>query len=114
MRVTADMEPAAGTFVDFKVLDQALEALLEPLDHAMVLCEQDPLLDLLRSFSFRTVALNVEPTTEALASYVFHGLWADRVLLGATVVSVTVYETDKYSATVTDTRLGVYRVPERP
>ncbi len=93
-----------GGFIDFKRIDSALAAVLADLDHAMVLHESDPLLELLRGFGFRTVALSVEPTTEALAQLVFNEMQGS-----FTVVAVTVYETAKYSAFTTQPNPNVVR-----
>ena len=61
--------------------------------------DTDPLLPVLHELDMRVLALNVEPTTEAIAQVVFNWLARSK---GYAVVRVTVYETDKYSATCTD------------
>ena len=81
-------------FFDFKVLHRHLADLLDAFDHAMVLQHDDPLLSVLRAMSFRTVALSVEPTTEAIAQLVYNELRRS----GLSVLDVTVHETDKYAA----------------
>lgn len=82
-------------FLDFKKVSDSLKFVLEPLDHAMVLHTEDPLLPILRDMNFRTYAITVEPTTEAIAWEIFSKMdprfWE--------LMSVTVHETDKYSAT---------------
>lgn len=95
----------APDFTDFKDVKQALIAVLQPLDHAMVLYQADPLLRVLREMRFRTVALSVEPTTEAIASLVFNEL-----LPGFLIQSVTVHETDSYAATETRSNNTVRRL----
>lgn len=85
-------------FYDFKVLKDHLIHIIRDFDHALVLHTEDPLLPLIQG-AFRTqrfVVLNVEPTTETIAQYVFDQL---RAKLGRMVTSVKVHETDKYSAT---------------
>lgn len=94
-----------GQFVDFKQVDACLGAVLQDLDHAMVLHEADPLLPVLRGMGFRTVALSVEPTTEALAQLVFN-----EMSLRLAVECVVVHETAKYSSTVVEPNPEVRRV----
>lgn len=98
--VRVEAELSAPAFLDFKEAQDALRAVLAPLDHAMVLHRADPLLPVLRAAdaNFRLVALSVEPTTEALASLVFNDLWST---YGAQLKRVTVHETDKYAAVET-------------
>ena len=85
------------TFLDFKQVSNRLREVLEPLDHAMVLHDVDPVIATLRATlpEQRLVLLNVEPTTEHLAAYVYQQM---RDLI-YDVLSVTVHETAKYSAT---------------
>jgi len=56
---------------DYKVLKTLVEAVLEPLDHAMVLSAADPLREHFAPFSKRLVLLEEDPTTEVLARYLF-------------------------------------------
>ena len=86
-----------GAFLDFKAVSATLGAILEDFDHAMVLSVEDPLLPVLRSFRFRTVALSVDPTTEAIAQWIFNQLTVKHY----TVEFVRVHETDKYAAVAT-------------
>ena len=99
----------SDVFLDFKRLSDALWKVVEPMDHAMVLRASDPLLELLRGLGFRTVALSVSPTTEALASYVFGALVESGI--GCEVVDVVVHETDRYSARATTVDFEVRRLP---
>ncbi len=87
-------------FFDFKTLKVALEKIIEPMDHAMVLHVDDPLAKVLATHfaGFRMVLLNVEPTTENIAQFIFNKL-AETAAIRSNLVSVTVHETDKYSAT---------------
>lgn len=96
---------AGERFLDFKEASDYLGHVLADFDHAMVLAGTDPLLEGLRAFAFRTVALSVEPTTEALAQFVYNDMAASY-----TVLAVTVHETDKYSATVTGPDPNVRRL----
>lgn len=98
----------APGFVDFKRVSDVMKEELGHMDHAMVLHDLDPLLAALRFMDkgFRLVALSVEPTTEALATLAFNKLAAR----GLDVTSVTVYETDRYSATATEGRESVREV----
>ena len=83
-----------GPFLDFKEVRHALQVILADFDHAMVLWDQDSIVSSFRAWSFRTVVLNVEPTTEAIAEYVFNQM-ASR---GYNVFSIRVQETAKYAA----------------
>jgi 6-pyruvoyl-tetrahydropterin synthase len=103
--IVATVREEADEFIDFKKLDGILGELLEDFDHAMVLYVNDPLLALLQSLKMRTVALTVEPTTEAIAQYFFNELNGKFVVL-----KVAVSETAKYTATVDSLNLTVARV----
>lgn len=83
-------------FIDFKELDESLWKIIEPMDHAMVLQAEDPLVFSLVAMKFRVVKLAKEPTTEYLAEHILYELARE----GFNVESVTVHETNKYSATV--------------
>lgn len=95
LRVEVRIGAPDSQFTDFKAVDAALARVLEPLDHAMVLDFRDPLAAVLRGMSFRVLKLNCEPTTEALAAYVFNAL---HDAFGWRVHEVVAFETDKYSA----------------
>ena len=87
-----------GTFIDFKDVSRHLRTIIQPMDHAMVLYEKDPMAMALRIAlpTQRLVLLSVEPTTENIAAYVFrklHDVFH--------VTEVTVHETAKYTATCT-------------
>ena len=83
-------------FLDFKDVDADLCVLTDKLDHAMVLYIQDPMFFILQEAPTRLVGISAEPTTESLAQLVWNHM--SRFY---TLESVTVYETAKYSATVT-------------
>lgn len=96
VRVEVEVLLDPGQFVDFKEIDQVLEKLLSDFDHAMVLQDNDPLLETLKRMNFRTVGFEFEPTTENIAEWIFN-----RFLRRFQVIKVVVHETGKYSATVT-------------
>jgi 6-pyruvoyl-tetrahydropterin synthase len=104
--VTVDVLIEAKTFLDFKDVRKFLSDVLEDFDHAMVLWTDDPLVPILKSMNFRVVVLDAEPTTEAIASYVFNQL-ASRY---PEVQGVTVHETAKYAATATAPAAAVQRI----
>jgi len=94
--IRVDVGITTRAFLDFKVVSERLRDILEPFDHAMVLHNTDPVINALRTLpGQRLVMLSVEPTTENLASYIYQEMRD----LFHDVLSVTVYETDKYSAT---------------
>lgn len=106
IRVTAVLE--TNQFVDFKTVSDDLGKILEPLDHAMVLLSDDPVAKFLAEQGFRVFGLSVEPTTENVATLIFNvmvGLYQTELL------SITVHETDKYSATARMPRPSIHRVP---
>lgn len=87
----------SGVFIDFKTCTNVLKRELSPLDHAMVLKRDDPLILPLRECNFRVFDMITSPTTENIAEWLFKRLTA---ITDWKVVRVTVHETDKYSATV--------------
>lgn len=101
VRVEVSVNPI-GRFLDFKDVGRALQQILEPLDHALVLYGLDPVIPAVLAImpEQRMVLLNVEPTTEALAAYV----WRELGLLTLHPLQVTVHETAKYSAAVSRDR----------
>jgi 6-pyruvoyl-tetrahydropterin synthase len=86
-------------FYDFKTLDNWLDAIIKDFDHAMVLHAEDEFARIHAQFfgGARLVLLNVEPTTENIASYIFTQL--QNYSQQFTVSYVTVQETAKYGAT---------------
>lgn len=72
-----------GLVVDFKELKQTLKDILEPFDHSMVLHQDDPAAETLRTE--RLVLLSVNPTAENLASFVY-GKLIDQNLPPARVI----------------------------
>lgn len=87
-------------FFDFKVVKDLLVEVIQPMDHAMVLHNEDPIREMFIEMEFRHVLLNVEPTTENIAQVIFNILYK-RLRQDASVSldCVTVHETDKYTAT---------------
>jgi 6-pyruvoyl-tetrahydropterin synthase len=97
LRVEVQVRVPPDVFLDFKLVSGHLAGILAPLDHAMVLHDKDPLAHVLLVAGFRVVKLSSEPTTEALAQYVY----AEMARHAHAVVRVTVHETDRYSAETT-------------
>lgn len=93
-------------FIDFKKLSDHLKNVINDFDHAMVLWEHDPIREQFEAWKFRTVILSVEPTTEAIATYVFSQIRD----LSYDVAQVEVEETAKYSAIATHGDIQVKRV----
>ena len=104
VRVEVCLRVPDREFIDFKDVSDQLRYILEPLDHAMVLLEEDPVVADLTKHRFRVVTLNVEPTTENIAAYVYFKL---RVAFPGKLSYVTVHETDKYSATCTGLPMAI-------
>lgn len=103
MRVEVEVQGLTDTFLDFKDVDARLAQIVEPFDHAMLLEDNDPLVGVLKGFGFRVVMFTYEPTTEAIARRVFQRMQFCLDKPASWVVKrVTVFETDKYSATVTE------------
>lgn len=107
IKVEVDVQVQSDEFLDFKILDEAVENILEPLDHALVMHDADPLVDGIRKLfpAQRVVLLNVEPTSENLAEYIM-----GRMGTTYNVAKVVVYETDKYCAICTKYENRVVRV----
>lgn len=93
IEVEVETEP---TFLDFKQVKKILQLLTDRFDHAMLLWEDDPLLPVLQEFGFRTFKTTEHPTTEYVARRVHHHMFGH----GYKIKRTTVFETDKYSATV--------------
>lgn len=96
--VRFEIEIHTHEFLDFKEVSGRLKDYLAPRDHAMVLWKNDPFITLLMHLpEARVVVCDTEPTTEALAIDCFNYF---KNSYYPSIVRVTVYETDKYSATV--------------
>jgi len=106
--------PSTGMVADFKDLSTVVRGILDegrwcgadtvPWDHAVILWEQDPLLEVLRAadLDLRVVVMINMPTAEnmatLLASMIARGL-AEIPVVGADVIRVDVWETEKSCAT---------------
>jgi 6-pyruvoyltetrahydropterin/6-carboxytetrahydropterin synthase len=91
-----EVEVSAGvTFLDFKEVQRWLFSKAMEFDHAMLLGEGDPLISVLEGLGFDVYITDVDPTTEHIAEIVFAHMQKQYRTL-----RVTVFETDKYSATV--------------
>jgi 6-pyruvoyltetrahydropterin/6-carboxytetrahydropterin synthase len=90
-----------GRVIDFAVIKSRLcEWLEENLDHRMILWVHDPLLPALRDLDPAVVALPLNPTAEHLAQYMVETIApAELAGTGVRLVSCTVHETSKCSAT---------------
>jgi 6-pyruvoyl-tetrahydropterin synthase len=99
------------SFYDFKTLANVLRDILADFDHAMILHADDPFLVYLAKQGFRYVAMNVEPTTEAMTQLVFNAaeLFVND-LPDRRVSKVTMFETDRYSASIGTSNSLVWRV----
>lgn len=100
VKVEAEVASKNGGFLDFKAVAKDLKSILEPMDHAMVLWQGDDLLRVLAEMNFRTYRMELEPTTENIAKLIFYHL-TRMGFYDYLVYSVTVHETDKYSAKAT-------------
>jgi len=84
-----------GLVMDYSALKKVMhDAILDKLDHAMVLFFGDPAVDAVRGLQSRMVTITVQPSAENLATLVYNML-RDREIL---VTKVVVCETSKSSA----------------
>jgi 6-pyruvoyltetrahydropterin/6-carboxytetrahydropterin synthase len=90
-----------GRVIDFSVIkDRLCQWLEDNLDHRMVLWCHDPLLPALRDVDPSVVALPLNPTAEHLAQYMVETVGPQELAgTGVALVSCTVHETSKCSAT---------------
>ena len=87
---------ARGMVRDFEEIKQTLQAWIDQtLDHAMLLCKDDPLVEVLRARNERCVVMEANPTAEAIAKLMFDYA----VSSGLPVAQVTLWETDQSFAT---------------
>jgi 6-pyruvoyltetrahydropterin/6-carboxytetrahydropterin synthase len=89
-----------GFIVDFK----DIKAIFEPIDHAVILNDADPLLDILQKLNQKTYGLDgVNPTCEELARHIYDMLYCllDNSSVNALTISITLYENEVSSATFT-------------
>lgn len=86
-----------GMVIDFKILKEKIQGWLdENWDHALILCDPDPLLKAVSVSGHRHYALNGNPTAENMAEFLF--LLFEPAFPGITLVSVEVFEGSKSSA----------------
>ncbi|MCA1686825.1 MAG: 6-carboxytetrahydropterin synthase, partial [Planctomycetia bacterium] len=69
----------------------------ENLDHAMILCRDDPLLPLLREAGERVFVMEANPTAENIARLIYERAAGS----GLPVVEVILWETEKCQASYT-------------
>jgi 6-pyruvoyltetrahydropterin/6-carboxytetrahydropterin synthase len=92
---------ALGRVIDFGVIKSRLCAWVEDTwDHRMLLWSRDPLLGQLKEFDRMVVSVPFNPTAENIARYLVLNVGPELLAgLGVRLVSVTVEETRKCSAT---------------
>ncbi len=85
-----------GMVVDFRELKAKLKGWIDAtFDHRVILCERDPVVNVLKELGEPVVVLSENPTAENLAKFIFEEVTA----MGLPVVEVTFWETDSSSAT---------------
>jgi 6-pyruvoyltetrahydropterin/6-carboxytetrahydropterin synthase len=81
---------ACGMLIDFGEIKEKLQRWIdENLDHAMLMCRQDPLLPLLEARGERVFVMDSNPTAENIARLIYH----QAVQAGLPVVEVVLWET---------------------
>lgn len=86
---------ADGMVMDFSEVRRLLETWIDAeLDHRMILCVRDPLVEVLRSHGEPLVIMDVNPTAENIAKMIYD----EAHKLGLPVISVRVWETSKCDA----------------
>lgn len=89
---------ALGMLVDFTEIKRRVQSWIdENLDHNMLLRRDDPILPLLRERGERVFVMDENPTAENIARLIHERAVAS----GLPVVEVTLWETDRCSATYT-------------
>jgi 6-pyruvoyltetrahydropterin/6-carboxytetrahydropterin synthase len=84
-----------GMLVDFSEIKRHVQRWIdENLDHNMLLCEQDPLLPLLKERGERVFVMRENPTAENIARLIFE----QAIGAGLPVVEVLLWETDNCHA----------------
>jgi 6-pyruvoyltetrahydropterin/6-carboxytetrahydropterin synthase len=88
--IDADRLDAMGMVVDFSRVSEAVKAWIdEHLDHRMLLCREDPLVDVLRRAGEPVYVMEVNPTAENIAALI----WSAALDSGLQVSEVRVWET---------------------
>jgi len=84
-----------GMLVDFGEIKRKVQSWIEEnLDHAMILCRDDPLLPVLSERRERVFVMELNPTAENIARLIFDHAAAT----GLPVVEVVLWETEKCHA----------------
>ena len=85
-----------GMVRDFTEIKRAIQGWIDSnLDHKMILCQEDPVLPLLRKLKEPLFVIDVNPTAENLARLIYD----ETKRLGFPVTSVRLWETDSSFAT---------------
>lgn len=80
-----------GMVMDFSDVKAVLKSWIdETLDHTMLLCKDDPMVDVLKQNKERFYLMDENPTAENIAKLIFTKAQAE----GLPVVSVTLWESD--------------------
>ena len=88
-----------GMVMDFGEIRTSLEAWVDAeLDHRMILCREDPLLEILRENGEPVVIFEENPTAENIAKHIF----LKGRELGLPITEVRVWETPRSSAVYSD------------
>jgi len=111
---TAPELSANGMILDFKDLKEAMNTVLDPLDHALVLAHDDPLvatrteeelLELFKATNGKQPRLFIweeNPTAESFAHYAMRAIQATLSHKSITITTVRVWETATSYAEVTN------------
>lgn len=92
---------STGFVLDYKELKETMAFVLDPLDHALLLRDDDPLLTFINRKKSRVIAFSFNPTAENLAKYVYEQIEAQITSLAVnersdivSLVAVEVWETE--------------------
>jgi 6-pyruvoyltetrahydropterin/6-carboxytetrahydropterin synthase len=92
-----------GMVIDFYVLSQLVKPVIEELDHSFMVNDQDTLLtNFLEEHSFKATVVEFYTTAENIAGYLCDRIIKTLESIQHTIdlIAVTVWETEKASATV--------------
>ena len=90
IEVSSERLNAQGMVMDFYEIREAAESWIDKvLDHRLILCEEDPLVPLLKGCGEPFVTMKTNPTAEALAKWIFEEVRHQRI----PVSRVTLWET---------------------
>lgn len=97
--VTGAVNPTTGMIIDFSDLKMACAEIVMRFDHALVLNDADPLVQILvaANCNCKLITFDGEPTAENFSAMIA----SDLLKNGFDVAEVTFYETEKNSATFT-------------